>query len=735
MLKHSVQRVEAVRVVTKISTTSAATSAGATVATGPDLAPTSLIVGGEVKVDVAAAAAALLDAVPDAILVVGSELTITYLNSAAQVAFGRGDQATHAGASGIDLIHPDDRERILGELALILDEPGKSAGVEFRVNDYDLGNGWKPIEALAINQMDHPAIRGIVVSFRDLRREQQHASSATLLGAALERTSDLMMLHSEDGSVMHANSAARLFLGDACLNTPWPYPDHLTEILKAKIIPWAKVHGAWNGELEMFDQHQRAHTLSVVITCDSSGSSVISARDITEQKLAEVELQHRASHDTLTDLPNRAALLDHLDRLTTTKRSRRLAVLFIDLDRFKLVNDSLGHAYGDELLMEVASRFRSAIGESDLLARLGGDEFVAVIHDEFSETPMDRLVASVSDRLHRVLKTPINLGGRSVYVSASVGVAVQDGSTTASDLLRQADLAMFRAKASGRSRTERFAASMAVDAERGLEIESELHEALTNKELFVAYQPILSMDSKLLGFEALIRWNRGGEIVEPAGFLSVAQESNLITRIDEFVLCSSTMQLANWAKLFPEAGELTMSVNLSARQLARPDLVEIVRLALDRSDIEPSRLILEITEGNLMTDIRATVAALEGLRGLGIRLAIDDFGTGYSSLSYLQRFNADSVKIDRSFVEFSATDDSDARIVEAIVGLAKTFGMTTVAEGVETSAQFDRIRSLGCDAVQGYLLGRAVDAVEATTFVRRSFAKELVATRGIENLA
>jgi diguanylate cyclase (GGDEF)-like protein len=691
--------------------------------------PSALLVGGEVKVDVIAAAPALLDAVPDAILVVGSELTITYLNSAAQTAFGKGDQATYAGASGIDLIHPDDRERILGKLALILDVPGKSVGVEFRVNDYENSNTWKPIQATAINQMEHPSIRGIVVSFRDLRREQHHASSAMLLGEALERTSDLMMLHAEDGTVMHANSAARQFLGEECLLFPWPYPDHMTEILKTQIIPWAKNHGAWNGELEMLDQFQRTHTLSVVITCDAAGSSVITARDVTEQKRAEVELQHRASHDTLTDLPNRAALLDHLEKLTSKNRNnRRLAVLFIDLDRFKLVNDSLGHAFGDELLMEVASRFRTAIGESDLLARLGGDEFVAVILDEYSEMPMDRLVAGVSDRLHRVLKTPINLGGRSVYVSASVGVAVQDGSTSASDLLRQADLAMFRAKASGRSRTERFAASMAIDAERGLAIESELHEALTNNELFVAYQPILSMNSQLLGFEALVRWNRDGEIVEPSGFLSVAQESNLITQIDEFVLCSATKQLANWTRIFPEADRLTVSVNLSARQLARPDLVEIVRLALTRSEIEPSRLILEITEGNLMTDIRATIAALEGLRGLGIRLAIDDFGTGYSSLSYLQRFNAHSVKIDRSFVEFSDSDESDARIVEAIVGLARTFGMTTVAEGVETAAQFDRIRALGCDAVQGYLLGRAVDAVEATTFVRTSFAKELMAT-------
>jgi diguanylate cyclase (GGDEF)-like protein/PAS domain S-box-containing protein len=673
-------------------------------------------------VDLSVAAPALLDAVPDAIVVVGQDLTISYLNSAARVAFGNGDEDPLVGVNGIDLIHPDDQERILQEILQILELPGEAARAEFRVRYYDAAQDetfWKPVEVLAINRLEERAIQGIVVSFRDLSREKAIATSVQKLGEALERTSDFIVLHHPDGSVLHANASAREFLGEerCAPNFGWPYPEKFVRLIKSHVLPEAVRNSEWRGEVRLKDTNGIEHTLSVVMTVDRNNSFVATARDISEQKKTERELEHRASHDALTGLPNRAALVEYLEQLTDQREHRRVAVLFVDLDRFKLVNDSLGHHFGDELLIAVSNRFRSAIGESDLLARLGGDEFVCVIRDDFGVTPLDQLSSAVADRLHRALKSPIELAGTSVYVGASIGVSVLDGSSNGSDLLRQADLAMFRAKAAGKGRTERFVSSMAVDAERGLAIETELHGALLAGDMFVAYQPIHGVSGPLEGFEALVRWNRNGEVIEPAGFLAVAAESSLITQIDELVLRTACRQLAEWVRTIDGASHLNMAVNLSSRQLARIDIVDVVRSALSDSGANPAQLVLEITESSLMTDLRATVGALQGLRELGVRLAIDDFGTGYSSLSYLQRFQAHTVKIDRSFIEFSVTQESDARIVEAIVALAQTFGMSTVAEGIETAEQLECMRGLGCDAVQGYLFGRPVDASQATQYI------------------
>jgi diguanylate cyclase (GGDEF)-like protein/PAS domain S-box-containing protein len=676
----------------------------------------------QTQVDLSAAAPALLDAVPDAIVVIGEDLSISYLNAAARSAFGNGDEDLLVGLNAIDVVHPEDQERIFQEIAGILGTPNEAVRAEFRIRYYDAVQAqtiWRPVEVLAINRLEDPSIAGIVVSFRDLTREEAIATSVQKLGEALERTSDLIVLHGPDGSVLHANASAREFLGvERCApNSGWPYPEKFVRLIETHVLPEAIRNSEWRGEVRLQDTAGVEHTLSVVMTVDQHNSFMATARDISEQKRTEIELEHRASHDALTGLPNRSALVEHLDRLTDPRKHRRVAVLFVDLDRFKIVNDSLGHHFGDELLVSVSDRFRSAIGESDLLARLGGDEFVCVIRDDLGVTPMDQLSNAIANRIHRALKSPIELAGTSVYVGASIGISVQNGSSNGSDLLRQADLAMFRAKAAGKGRTEHFVSSMAVDAERSLAIETELHRALLAGDMFVAYQPIHLVSGRLEGFEALVRWNRNGEVIEPAGFLAVAAESSLITEIDELVLRTACNQLAEWVRTIDGSSDLQMAVNLSARQLARTDIVDTVRSALANSGANPSQLVLEITESSLMTDLRATVAALQGLRELGVRLAIDDFGTGYSSLSYLQRFQAHTVKIDRSFIEFSVTQESDARIVEAIVALAQTFGMSTVAEGIETADQLERMRGLGCDSVQGYLLGRPVDAVHATSYI------------------
>jgi diguanylate cyclase (GGDEF)-like protein len=672
----------------------------------------------QTQTELAKTAAALLDAVPDVIVVIGADMTLKYGNTAAREAFGgHGQDLDVSEIQPLDFIHPDDHLAVLEKLAeVVADTTQSKASLQFRVHHYEIGFGWKLVEANAVNHLDHPSINGLVISFRDLVREQLIATSAHRLGEALEQTSDGIVLHDADGNVLHANAVARAALGEAINQPGWPYPPELTELLTTFAIPQAKENGSYSTEIEVVDSNGAEIALSIIVSMHGDDSCVVTARDITHQKRFEADLEHRVSHDALTNLPNRVALVRKLRELTEPIINQRVAVLFLDLDRFKAVNDSLGHQFGDVLLVEVAGRLQSVIRNTSMLTRLGGDEFVVLLTDEAGIRPMHELASEVAARLHEVLTHPFSISGMPVRVSASIGISLQDGASNGVELLRQADLAMFQAKSTGRSRTVHFASSMALNAENSLAIEVELHSALTNGEIFVAYQPILSMvDGRVAGFEALVRWQRNGVVIEPAAFLDVAQQSDLITRIDSLVLSHACLQLAQWHRQFPAQTDLTVSVNLSARQLARPDLIDFVSSTIAMAGIPPHNVILEITEGTLMNDLGATMSALEGLRGIGVRLAIDDFGVGYSSLSYLQRFQAHIVKIDRRFVEHADRQTGDARIVEAIVSLAKTFGMATVAEGVETSSQYDRVRELGCDATQGYLTGRpmAVNAASA----------------------
>ncbi len=661
----------------------------------------------------------ILDSVPDVILVLGIGLEITYMNAAGRDVFANTSASDLINEGVFGFIHPDDRDITLSRLPEVLANPGMSVCIELRVHHYEAGTGWKPVEATVVNQLDHPDISGLVVSFRDRVREERIASSAHRLGEALERASDAIVLHDTDGSILHANAVAREALGRDLHKPGWPYPPELTELLVSHALPEARANGSFATEIEVDDGEDERRTLSVVISTSSDGSCVITARDITEQKQVEADLAHRASHDELTGLPNRAALVHRLEQVTVAELTDRVAVLFIDLDRFKNVNDSLGHQFGDDLLRKVTRRLDSVVPDDGLLARFGGDEFVLLLVNDGIE-PIDVTATIIARQLHEALTQPFTIGRTPVYTSASIGVSTHTAESDGVDLLRQADLAMFQAKATGRSRTVHYAASMAQRAERNLAIEIELHTAISNGDIFVTYQPILSAkDSRICGFESLVRWRRDGVVIEPGSFLDIAEQSDLITRIDTLVLSRSCHQLAMWKAEFPHAKDLRISVNLSARQLARPDLTDIVRAILEESGVDPVSVVFELTEGNLMTDLTATMAGLEGLRSLGVQLAIDDFGVGYSSLSYLQRFQAHTVKIDRRFVEHADQDNGDARIVEAIVSLARTFGMSTIAEGVETDAQFDRVRELGCDAIQGFLIGRGVEAEHATAQLRQ----------------
>jgi diguanylate cyclase (GGDEF)-like protein/PAS domain S-box-containing protein len=430
-----------------------------------------------------------------------------------------------------------------------------------------------------------------------------------------------------------------------------------------------------------------------------TGASSI-ARDITGRKLAEAKLKHQALHDALTGLPNRALLQDRLDQaLARCQRDshEELLVAFLDLDHFKVINDSLGHAAGDDVLLAAAQRLREAVRPSDTVARFGGDEFV-VVCEGASRTHGDAL----GRRIAEVLEAPIAVSGRSVVASASVGFAVGGAGDTAEMLLANADAAMYRAKARGRSRTEAFAAEFRHEIDRRLSMEAALRRAIDAEQFYVEYQPIISLDDGVVvGAEALVRWRAPDPAwCRPDAFIPVAEETGLIVPIGSWVLGEVVRQLGEWRTLLDANPEFSVSVNLSALQLT-PALADLT-FDLRNRGIEAGRLTFELTETVLMEDAETSIEALLGLKLLGVRLAVDDFGTGYSSLAYLQRLPVDTVKIDRAFIKGLGRMSNDSAIVAAILALADALELTVTAEGVETCDHLAALTALGCKQGQGF---------------------------------
>jgi diguanylate cyclase (GGDEF)-like protein/PAS domain S-box-containing protein len=447
------------------------------------------------------------------------------------------------------------------------------------------------------------------------------------------------------------------------------------------------------------------------------GGIVVNYRDITTRRRLEDELRHQAFHDSLTGLANRALFSDRLEHaLSRSRRSRaRLAVLFLDLDDFKTVNDSLGHGEGDQLLISVAGRLREALRSGDTIARMGGDEF-AVLVEEPSEagTAME-----VAERLLTMLQTPFRQGGKELFVHASVGVAmVTSAKETPEDLLRNADASMYMAKSRGKNRIEVFEPSMHAAALSRLALKGDLERAIERDEFEVLYQPIVKLATReIVGVEALLRWHhpeRG--LVTPIEFIAVAEETGLILPLGRWVLEQACRQARRWELVRPDQ-PLAMSVNVSGRQVAEAGFVETVAEALRASGLEPTRLILEFTEGVLMRDTDATTTTLSQLKGLGVRLAIDDFGTGFSSLNYLRLFPIDVLKIDGSFVASMSAGPDQRAVVRAILRLGETLHLSTVAEGIEDAGQLADLRALGASLGQGYFFARALAAEEISVLL------------------
>lgn len=556
----------------------------------------------------------------------------------------------------------------------------------------------------------------------------------TRLLTILEATIDLVAIVRPDGNLFYLNRAGRAMLGldaDAEIShlpLTLGMPEWSEQKLVNEAFPVASREGYWQGETAFKNAFGLEVPLSQVVLkhpAKNEAETFFStiARDITEHKRFEYELRHQATHDALTGLPNRVLLGDYLQsEINKAKRSQRLvAILFIDLDNFKRVNDSLGHAAGDLMLCGVGLRLRNYLRPSDIVGRYGGDEFGVIIS---GLTALDNLSVIVH-KLRAAFDAPFSVAGRDVFVTFTMGIALfpSDGDDGAS-LLRNADTAMYRAKSLGRNQSQFYAAEMNARGQELLAMETDLRRALSRQEYRVYYQPQLDLRTgQVVGFEALLRWNhpeRG--LVLPGDFIPLLEETGLIVAAGTWVLTQACAQYRIWR----DKGETPrrISVNVSARQFGDGALVETVRQVLAQERMPPHDLELEITESTVMQDVQTAGEVLAALDALGVRLAIDDFGTGYSSLAYLKRFPLDVLKIDRAFIQDLPHDQNLTAIAEASISLGHKLGLEVIAEGVEQAAQLAFLKANGCDMIQGFYLSRALPLHEVSAFVSKPFKFE-----------
>jgi diguanylate cyclase (GGDEF)-like protein/PAS domain S-box-containing protein len=563
------------------------------------------------------------------------------------------------------------------------------------------------------------------VAFEDQRRFETAYQNEARFRSLVQNSSESVTVVDTEAVIRYHSPAAHRVFGDdpeSLLGTTWTDLVHPDDRARARAV-LAEV-AAQPGGTAAGEWRRRAHgswryveTLVTNVLDDPSvGGLVLNSRDISERKALEEQLTHQAFHDPLVGLANRALFHDRVEHALAKsgRTGQPLAVLFLDLDNFKTVNDSLGHSTGDQLLVGIAGRVSECVRTGDTVARLGGDEFAILLEDVRDEAE----AAEVAQRVALALRAPFHLDGKDVLVTTSVGIALSvAGSHGADELLRNADVAMYTAKERGKGRHVTFEPDMHAAILRRLELEADLRRALEREEFLVNYQPLMDLRSgRLTGVEALVRWRhpqRG--LISPAEFVPIAEETGLIVPLGRWVLQQACQDVRGWQLRLPDLAPQMVNVNLSARQLQEPGLVQDVAAALRESGLPPQSLALEITESVLMQDAAAAVGWLHELKKLGVQLAIDDFGTGYSSLSYLRQFPVDTLKIDKSFVDGVDREAERATLASAIIDLGRTLGLKTVAEGIEESAQVAELTSLGCDVGQGYHFARPLgrDALEA----------------------
>jgi diguanylate cyclase (GGDEF)-like protein/PAS domain S-box-containing protein len=667
----------------------------------------------------------LLDDLPDAVMGLNERGVIESANQRAALLTGRTTDEL-VGRAFLEMIGDDDRDSVTERWnfdqpsAGSLDLTGDNTGPMRNHVVFELVDAYGEPHLVEAS-LHRPAVSegggaGLVVLLRDVtdrarttvsleqaRRRFQQAFHSAPTGMALVRLDDSRIVDANQSLADMLGRSLPSLIGAGIREITHPDDLRAAATQRARLeLGIADTYLLEQRYLRSDGEFVWARTRVSVTEDEGVALAITHIEDVTDQRMAAERLTHAATHDGLTELPNRAALVERLDELLGRAGVGQVSVLFIDLDNFKMVNDSLGHGVGDELLRRVAGRLRHVMRDTDCLARFGGDEFVV-----FVDGGVDPAI--VAERLRRAVLAPVMIEEHELVVTASIGFAVNSSSDlTADELLRDADAAMYRAKAAGRDRIEAFTEETRAASVAALQTSGELRRGLERGEVVPYFQPIVDLDGgHVIGFEVLARWlhpERG--LLLPAQFLPMAEDSGLIVDLGSRILRDALAQLAHWRAVGLRFASCSLSVNIATQQLIDGRFLDIVHDALGETGIDADSLWLEITETALMADSNAAGRALRDLRGLGLHLSVDDFGTGYSSLTYLKRFPVEAIKIDRSFVTGLGLEADDTSIVEAVVRLGHSLGLSVVAEGVETPLQLNRLRELGCDKGQGYLFGR-----------------------------
>ena len=554
--------------------------------------------------------------------------------------------------------------------------------------------------------------RRLEANAADLAKRQEH------FHALVQNSSDVITLIGRHGSIRYQSASVERILGykeAELIGRPFGdlvHPEDRTQMLR-KIDEAINIVGppiAAECRLRRGDDSYcpAEVTITNLLDLPAVQGLVLNTRDVSERKALEEKLIHQAFHDSLTNLPNRAAFRMHLDHALQGETDRRIAVLFLDLDDFKAVNDTLGHDTGDQLLTAAGARIASTLRPGDTVARLGGDEFAVLLRNMDDE----QIAARVAERIERQLAPPFAIAGKEISIRASIGIAgLVSGQEAADELIRNADVAMYIAKSKGKARYVEYEAALATAAIERMELEHDMHGAFQEKQFLLQYEAVVLLESGAIhSLEALVRWNhpRRG-LLYPADFIPVAEQSGLIVELGRWILQQAARDGRHWQVRYPSVPAMQISVNLSGRQLEDPEVIKDVVDAVDAAGLDPQSLILELTESVLLADTERVARTLQELRSLGFRLALDDFGTGYSSLGHLRDFPVDILKMDASFVAGIGNGLADGAILRAIIGLANSLGLMTIAEGIERQEQLAALNAMGCNAGQGFYLSKPLE--------------------------
>ncbi len=653
------------------------------------------------------------------------------------------------GISGHDILDFVSREKLACKVIVVSGDASFS-GVKHALHCGAFDFVKKPYEPGELISTMETALRQCQLESQNLLMEEQLQESESLHRFIVNSSPDLVYMLDRNGCFTFINDRIDTLLGytkDELIGKHYSElvdDDHLEQASHTFNERRTGERAAHNVEMRLKSRLTRrgsrfSHSQNIWVELTAEGiysdpkertrdkfiGTYGTARDISERKEHEQQINFQAYHDLLTHLPNRALLKDRLNLgiAQARRNKRKLAVMFLDLDRFKLVNDTLGHSMGDRLLKAVANRLQSCLRRGDTLSRFGGDEFTLLLPEVRTRDDVVVIASKILDRLN----SPFVIDGHELFVGASIGIAMYpEAGDTGETLIQNADIAMYHIKGRGKNGYQFFSEEMNHKFSTRLTTERELRNGLAQGELRVYYQPQVSLSTgRIAGVEALVRWQHPARgVVEPIEFLPVAEETGLITQIDEFVQQQAFEDVAGWRRA--GLGDINLSVNLSTTQLEQESFVERFTSMLEASGLEPSAVKLEITEHTLMQDMEVIIPKLKEMRKRGLCIAVDDFGTGYSSLSYLQQFPISTLKVDRTFVSDIRADNSDASIINAIVAMARGLNLELIAEGVENRTQLKYLRSQGCSEAQGFIFSRALPAQEVVELLRKNAFEELI---------